>query len=599
MVFLNEPDYQSLDKPTKESLDYSIADGIAWSIFFSVTSGVFLIGFALYLGATPFQIGVLSSLPFFANVFQIIGAYFLETGGNKKLITIIGATFNRLIWILVILTPFFIFPAESAIWMVILMYGLSNISAAIAGVAWLSWMSHLVPKNIMGRYFSKRQLFVGVVGVVVGLLGGLFMDYWTLNYSSPLYGFVILFSISVAIGLFSILFLGRVREIPVFEEKATFSKFMMLVKKPYEEINFRKLIRFGILWSFALGIAGPFFTVYMLDTLGLSYVLITALNTLFIVSGIMALNAWGRIVDRYGAKPVLAICALIISLYPFFFILTTKSNFYLLFPVNIFVGMAAAGVEFSTGQLLLRTSPQTNKPIFFSSFAATTGLAFAVATIIGGILASVFQGLTYSIPLITLSGLHFLFLIGFVLRLWSNSMVQDIEDPESGQVKDVLSDLKQQKIMFAFAGFYNISQFSVGIATLPLIYSMKAVRGGQKLVAQEALKVKQSTMNLLKDLEAVVDTSVARIENYKELKTFIPKLNVFGRRVQKLERDIEAVSDEEIVNTVKSGIEKLSNDVVELERNLENAGIQKKILPFSNLKKIFERLKIIEKKPSP
>lgn len=571
MKFLNEKEYQNLDQQTLKSLNYSIIDGISWSVMFALTSGVFLIGFALFLGATPFQIGLISSLPFLANAAQIIGAYFVESTGQKKKISITTALVNRFLWIPIILTPFLIFPYSKAIWIVIILFSLSSIFGAISGVAWLSWTSTIVPKNILGKFFSKRNAYIGFVTVIIGLLGGLFLDYWGINQLNLLHAFAVIFSIAVVFGLLSVFYQRLIQEIPVKAEHVTFKKFVGLVRMPYKDENFRKFVRFGLIWGFALGIVGPFFIVYQLDILELNYMMIVALNTLFIVSGIISLSKWGDVVDRYGAKPVLAISSFIVSLYPLFFLFVTKQNFMLLVPINILAGIAWSGVDFASAQILLRISPYYNKSVYFSSFAAASGIALGIAPILGGFLVGIFESISLPLVFITLSGIHIIFLLSGILRLWSTSFIPSINEPEAGNVDEVLSALKSSRLMNIFVNFYHISQFSIGVFTLPLIYSRKIYSESEKIFRKEFERFRVNSLKTLKELEKITKASILELRKvkYKDAKKLLPQLIILNKQVKTLKDRVLVAEDEKAIKLFASNIVKIEQQASTMLQKLK------------------------------
>ena len=78
------------------ALNLSIIDGALSAIMGSLPGGIFLMGFALkILNATPQQIGVLASLPLFANLVQIFGSYIIEKTGKKKMLCFVSLIFQR------------------------------------------------------------------------------------------------------------------------------------------------------------------------------------------------------------------------------------------------------------------------------------------------------------------------------------------------------------------------------------------------------------------------------------------------------------------------------------------------------------------------
>ena len=61
---------------------------------FTLLNGMFLIGFALLLGADELMIGILASIPLFANILQVFSAFIIDKTGSKKNTTIILANIN-------------------------------------------------------------------------------------------------------------------------------------------------------------------------------------------------------------------------------------------------------------------------------------------------------------------------------------------------------------------------------------------------------------------------------------------------------------------------------------------------------------------------
>jgi hypothetical protein len=82
-----------------------------------------------------------------------------------------------------------------------------------------------------------------------------------------------------------------------------------LLVAPLREANFRRLIVFLSSWSFAANLAAPFFTVYMLKSLGYSMTTVLAFTIASQRSNLAALGLWGSLIDRFSNKAVLEIAA--------------------------------------------------------------------------------------------------------------------------------------------------------------------------------------------------------------------------------------------------------------------------------------------------
>ena len=91
---ISRPGVQKL----RASLDASVAEGAAAEVFGTCAGGTILTGWALYLGASPFVIGLLGALPLAAQVVQLPAAWLTQRLGAKRLAVLaIGA--SRLVWL--------------------------------------------------------------------------------------------------------------------------------------------------------------------------------------------------------------------------------------------------------------------------------------------------------------------------------------------------------------------------------------------------------------------------------------------------------------------------------------------------------------------
>src|SRR5690242_7262618 len=70
----------------------------AWaSMVGALYGGVVLVGFALQLGATPLDIGVLAAIPFFAQIAQVPAVALVERLRQRKRIAVLAVGASRVI----------------------------------------------------------------------------------------------------------------------------------------------------------------------------------------------------------------------------------------------------------------------------------------------------------------------------------------------------------------------------------------------------------------------------------------------------------------------------------------------------------------------
>ncbi|MBF0448359.1 MAG: hypothetical protein HQL67_09185 [Magnetococcales bacterium] len=86
-----------------------LVDGVASQIMGVVTGGAFLVAFALLLGATPFQVGLIAALAPFSQIVQIPTIFLIHRVRQRKRLAVMGAFFSRMFCFFAAALPW-IFP---------------------------------------------------------------------------------------------------------------------------------------------------------------------------------------------------------------------------------------------------------------------------------------------------------------------------------------------------------------------------------------------------------------------------------------------------------------------------------------------------------
>src|SRR3989338_8939423 len=149
----------NLDRPkerlaVRRSLDLSIKDGVA----FASTIGFgenYINPFAVALGASNFQIGLLGSLAQLVPSFiQLKAADITERLGSRKKVVVISVFFHALMLLPIAIIPYL--PKFISVYALICFFTLCSSLASFANPPWGSLMADLVPERKRGAFFSKR-----------------------------------------------------------------------------------------------------------------------------------------------------------------------------------------------------------------------------------------------------------------------------------------------------------------------------------------------------------------------------------------------------------------------------------------------------------
>jgi MFS family permease len=459
-------------------------DGLASQAMVTMTGGVFLAAFALQLGAPNVIIGLLAAIPPLLQLVQLPSIFIVEKIQNRRAICVWTSILSRLPWLLVALSAFFL-PPKWGLTVLIGSIVLFSGFGAISGCSWNSWMRDLVPQNRMGSFFSKRMQFSIGLGLILSLLAGFHLDWWKKLFPDyPVYGYSILFFIGFLAGIIGVFFISRIPEPKMKPSAANFFNSLLL---PLKNRNFKRLIVFLGSWSFAVNLAAPFFTVYMLSTLDMKMSLVVVLSIISQVFNFLFLAVWGRFTDRFSNKSVLAVsCPLFIFTILLWTFTTMPEKHFLTFPLLIFIhilmGIAMAGVAIATGNIGLKLAPRGEATSFLAVNTIISSIAAGIAPIIGGTFADLFKYSTLSLevnwqslhhsfyfPTISFSHWDFFFVLAFLIGLYSLhrlSMVEEEGEVDDRVVKDEFFSMVKQPLrsLSTAAGIFEIVAFPVTVA---------------------------------------------------------------------------------------------------------------------------------------
>ena len=482
-------------KPTIS--DQDVADGLRWITWeavaamglFSVTTSGFLAAYALVLGCNSFQIGVLAAIPFLTQPIQILAIPLVERIRRRKAIAVLAWIPAQLAWLIIALIPIFLdVPGSSAVLMLLVTMAVRGVFVSITNCAWNGWLRDLVPQQILGRFFARRQMWVNLAAMTVGLLAAFFVNYWE-GYApgNEALAFTILLVLgAIFLGLPGPLFISMVPEPLMQEAPGPKPSLVSTISPPFRDANYRRLLWFLFLWGLALNMSTPFFVVYMLQRLGLSLPMVIGFSILSQASNILFLRLWGPLSDRFGIKAILSVSASLYLLVVLGWTFTTMPERYsltipLLVVLHVFAGIAAGGAGFTTATIGLKLAPKGKATAYLAAAGLATSLGAGLGPLLGGYLGGFFGSRQLSLvfswvdpirsiqlPTFNILGFDFLFCITFILGLATVSMLVSLrEEGEASReiVMDALLAPMRDAVrpMSSVPGLSFLSQFPYGI----------------------------------------------------------------------------------------------------------------------------------------
>jgi MFS family permease len=400
----------------RNAIKLSIIEGSYAQIYATLSSigTVFITKFALLLNATPFHFGVLSSIGQLSQLFQPLGSIITKDLESRKSKTVRYAFAGRFLTLLLPVIPF-LFDGHTAIYIFLSVCLASTVLQAISGNMWIAWISDLIPLRFRGRFFSGRSVYLTIAAILTGYVFGFFLDMFDSAEGGSLeklkkyipagdfftrenlpYAYIIIFGTAALLGLYGLKILNRQPEMPKRIETGSSSD---LLKTPFRDPNFRRLLIFGCWWMLAVGVGAPFWQPFMITELKMSMLELQIYGTFSTAGSLLMLRPWGRFIDRFGNKPAMVFAIILGTINPAVWLFASANNYWFLFLEAIIAGMMWSGTGVIITNLVLAVSPEGKQQIYSGMYSAITGLGMVVTMLMSG---------TFLPPPVELLGLHLL-----------------------------------------------------------------------------------------------------------------------------------------------------------------------------------------------
>jgi MFS family permease len=385
---------------------------IAWFGVLNGSAMSFMLIFATRLGASPFQIGLLSAVP------AIVALLFtLPAGGwlQKREISR-GVFWSSLLFRLFYASWIFL-PwlggATTQVWMLTLLVLLMSIPGTALAVGFNALFAAAVPEAHRGAVVGRRNALLAITFIATSLLCGVLLEW--LPFPT---GYQVVFALGAVGALASSYHLYHVR--PVGEEQpiappagkerphdlARPGTMPSTGQTPRIQVGLRHLIGFVpanqqqhllstlpflrivfLLFFFHLAqhLAIPLFPLAWVNRVGLSDGVLSLGNALFYTALLVGSLNLARLSGRLGNRRLLAIGILGMAAFPVLTALTTDTPLYLV--TSLVGGLAWSLAGGAIGNYLLERTPPANRPAYLAWYNLALNAAILLGSLTGPLLA--------------------------------------------------------------------------------------------------------------------------------------------------------------------------------------------------------------------
>jgi len=340
-----------------------VGDGV----FFAFMVGIgenFLVADALRLGASTFEQGLTVTLPLLAGALgPLIALRILARVPLRRALVVAGAWLQAANWLALAALDF---RGGNDPVVLIALASLHQVFGQLTGAGWTSWFGDVVPRRLRGRFFGRRNRWIYLSTCLGMLAGGGLLELFepALEEAEFLggHGFAALFLLAALARSISSVFLWLTRE-PRFAGLAAPARATQFLGTERGRRAGRLLVFSGLLYS-TVYVASPYFGPFMLKDLHFSYWQFTLASLAIVVFKVLAVPAWGRVIDGHGAHPTFALASLLTSIVPLAWLWTHGLGWAL--AAQSFSGFSWAGYEVALFALLLDSSYKGTRPHVFA-----------------------------------------------------------------------------------------------------------------------------------------------------------------------------------------------------------------------------------------
>ena len=353
----------------------SIYHGMVSIIAVNLAGNFFPIFAIAILGASNYQVGLISSLPPLVALVMTIPAAILLNRLQQQKKTVALSVFWARILFLLLAGVVFIHSSYQA-WAFLIIVALMNVPGTISTIGWQTLISGMIEEDRRGAFFSDRNRLLTIVGMVTTLMIGILMKKHTEDGAA----YQILFMIAFLFGLFEVFFLLKHKEKaelkPDNKKKNSSMDWSIFQDKGYKWFLITALC-FNFSWQMAWGL----FNIYNVKYAHATILWISIFSVANQLVQVFSFPLWKKLAEEKSNTLMLVWVAAGMATAPFLTILST--NLVYLTVVQMTSGFFVSGTTLLLFNLLLEKSPNEKRTYCITTYNVLLSFVAFIAPQIG------------------------------------------------------------------------------------------------------------------------------------------------------------------------------------------------------------------------
>jgi MFS family permease len=396
-----------------------IYTGAMGSIWGSLIAGLFFFHFGTSIGLTELHWGILAAGSAWLSTAQLVSAHITQRTGRRKALWFWFAITDRSLRLTGMLVAFWLWRAgwPYAAIIFIVAINVSDLFNSMTSPPWLSWLADIIPSEEHGTFWGRRSAWIAVATVVVIIAAAVLADH--VSEQHKLQVIIGLFVLATIIGLADLLIHGTIPEPQmVLPER---NHFWRQVLEPLRDRAFRPWLTFNAAWTFSMTLGGALAALYFLNELKFKNDFVGGVIVVSCIPllGTMISGKWsGRLVDRFGTRPVLFWGHMAWALFPLFWLAATPQTARVMVAIaGAIAGVSCTAASTAANKLVVRVPPPGRCPIYTAVSTTLSCVVGGFAVLGAGAMLKALRGWSITIAGWPFGAFHLLFAVSFALRL--------------------------------------------------------------------------------------------------------------------------------------------------------------------------------------
>jgi len=377
---------------TVDRNNYYLVLEILWASVLG-SAGTFNAAFALRLGATNAQIGLLSSIPaLLAVLIAIPAGSFLHTRANR-VPWLWGSLFlHRLGYLIIAFIPWLPIPDEQ-IGIVVIGLIIANTAAAhFFNVGFIPFMTEVIPVENRASVFAARNIISSATLSVCGFLFGIWLEriLFPVNYT-------LMFAFGFMCSMISLVYLFKIKvpsqpepvvEVVPVANRGLKGQLQMFSQAVSRYPTFARFTLNTLFHGIGLWLAVPLYVLYFVRELGATEGWLGINGTVATTATIIAMLFWRWRIRHWGEFPILKGSIILAGVYPIVVGLLHELPYILIATgLNALVTSAITLTHFNT---MVKVIPGDKRPVYTAAYITVANLGAFICPLIGVELANRF-----------------------------------------------------------------------------------------------------------------------------------------------------------------------------------------------------------------